>query len=383
MSQMVILAQLEHDLQRQRARIVRLCRQWTGNADAAEDLAQETLIEAWRHIDQLHNPAAIDAWLAGIARNVCRRWFRRQSRDRAREFAHSDDAALHEYVADVDLEMELERDELATMLDQALALLPDATRAALIAHYIERTPQAEIAQRLGVSEGAVAVRLHRGKLAFKQVLATNFRAAAQSYGLLDNTGEWTSTRMWCPVCGQQRLEGSFDHERGAFALRCPGCSGPQNVPFSRVTLPGVLAGVKGYKAGLSRVLSWADTYFRTAISQRSAVCELCGTRNTLQIGTLPHAEHGLQNIEGMFITCTNCGSITFTGVSSLAFMDDRVQQFWRQNPRIRLEREYALSYHGRPAILVQLDSVGSSATIDTISAQDTYEVLDVHIYHRS
>jgi DNA-directed RNA polymerase specialized sigma24 family protein len=33
----------------ERARLVRLCARLTGNIDVAEDLAQETLFEAWRH----------------------------------------------------------------------------------------------------------------------------------------------------------------------------------------------------------------------------------------------------------------------------------------------------------------------------------------------
>ena len=42
------IAALEAAFAAQRARLVRLCAQMTGSAEAAEDLAQETLIEAWR-----------------------------------------------------------------------------------------------------------------------------------------------------------------------------------------------------------------------------------------------------------------------------------------------------------------------------------------------
>jgi DNA-directed RNA polymerase specialized sigma24 family protein len=36
-------------LHAERARLVHLCAYLTGNGEAAEDLAQETLVEAWRH----------------------------------------------------------------------------------------------------------------------------------------------------------------------------------------------------------------------------------------------------------------------------------------------------------------------------------------------
>ncbi len=40
----------------ERARLVRLCALLTGDREAAEDLAQETLYEAWRHASSLRAP---------------------------------------------------------------------------------------------------------------------------------------------------------------------------------------------------------------------------------------------------------------------------------------------------------------------------------------
>src|SRR5215472_11653127 len=62
----------------ERARLVRLCTRLTGDAAAADDLAQETLLEAWRSQQALRAPDRFSAWLSGIARNVCLRWMRRQ-----------------------------------------------------------------------------------------------------------------------------------------------------------------------------------------------------------------------------------------------------------------------------------------------------------------
>lgn len=115
-------------------RLVRLCGNLSGNADAAEDLAQETLIEAWRHADKLRNPEAHRQWLSGIARNVCRRWARSRGRDAARweRLAQHNDPIIsdgsQQQATSPELEIALERDELADLLDQALALLPTSTR---------------------------------------------------------------------------------------------------------------------------------------------------------------------------------------------------------------------------------------------------------------
>jgi RNA polymerase sigma factor (sigma-70 family) len=161
----------------ERTWLVRLCTRFTGDVDVAEDLAQETLLEAWQHMHELRAPEARPSWLAGIARNRCLRWARRRRRDIAR-LIHVDgepDApitpAARELADDVDLQLELERDELAALLDRALVLLPVETRQALVQRYIEALPQAEVAARLGMTEGAVAVRLHRGKVALRRILA--------------------------------------------------------------------------------------------------------------------------------------------------------------------------------------------------------------------
>ena len=84
---------------------------------------------------------------------------------------------------DGNLELELERGELAHLLDQAMALLPPETRTILIERYINELPQAEVAARLGLSENLVAVRLHRGKLALRRVLSNELSQEMSSYGL--------------------------------------------------------------------------------------------------------------------------------------------------------------------------------------------------------
>ena len=64
-----------------RRRLVRLCAVISGDPAAAEDLAQETLLEAWRNAHKLHDPSGAERWLAAIARNVCLRNARRRGRE--------------------------------------------------------------------------------------------------------------------------------------------------------------------------------------------------------------------------------------------------------------------------------------------------------------
>src|SRR5262249_32768459 len=68
-------------LSAERPRLVRLCASLAGAPSVAEDLAQETLLEAWRSLPRLADRQALAPWLSGIARNVCLRWRRRHGRE--------------------------------------------------------------------------------------------------------------------------------------------------------------------------------------------------------------------------------------------------------------------------------------------------------------
>jgi RNA polymerase sigma-70 factor (ECF subfamily) len=221
------VSELETALPDERAQLVRLCAHLSGDADAAEDLAQETLLEAWRNAHKLQDPAGRGRWLAAIARNVCLRRSRSRGRELSR-LAHpwQDDPAqpsILDGVADAgaDLELELERGELARLLDRAMALLPADTRAVLVERLIHESPQAEAAARLGLREGVVAVRLHRGRLALRRLLATELGAEAREYGLTSERDTLGETRICCPLCGQRRLVGRLDSRTGELLTRCP------------------------------------------------------------------------------------------------------------------------------------------------------------------
>ncbi len=44
-----------------------------------DDVVQETLLEAWRHMGRLYAPEGFQAWIDEICRNVCRRYTHRQA----------------------------------------------------------------------------------------------------------------------------------------------------------------------------------------------------------------------------------------------------------------------------------------------------------------
>ena len=60
----------------ERDMLVRYCARFTGDAFVAEDLAQQTLLEAWQKSHTLYNRQVRERWLLSMARNVCLRWAR-------------------------------------------------------------------------------------------------------------------------------------------------------------------------------------------------------------------------------------------------------------------------------------------------------------------
>jgi hypothetical protein len=110
-----------------------------------------------------------------------------------------------------------------------MGLLPAPTRRVLVERYVRESPHAEIAARLGLSEGAVTMRVHRGKLLLRRILTTRFPDEARALGLAVTGGEaWDRTRIWCPNCGARRLWARWLPGRRP-VFECRGCFGRDRI----------------------------------------------------------------------------------------------------------------------------------------------------------
>jgi RNA polymerase sigma-70 factor (ECF subfamily) len=383
---------LETMLFTERTRLVHLCAYLTGDRDVAEDLAQETLIEAWRQQHKLTNRQGYKQWISAIARNICLRWLRQQHREQTQVvgFNHigqiAESGVENEIADDFDLELELERDELAMLLDRALGLLPVETRSVLIQKYIEDSPHAEIAARLGLSEGGVAMRLQRGKLAFRRIVTNHLRDELLAYGLGDVVGDgWQPTRIWCPVCGQHRLNGRFvkDRTKGQFQLQGPSYCSAHGININITcanfaSFTELLGNIKGFKPALSRFMKWTHNYYRNGLAKQLAPCIKCGQLTPLQVGPLEDIPPLLQAIPAVHARCERCGVTPNESLIGLTLCLPEGQQFWQRHSRIRLLPSRKVELDGRAAFLVSIESVTSSARLDVLSQHDTFEIIGIH-----
>lgn len=378
----------------ERVRLIRLCAALAGDAAIAEDLAQETLLEAWRQRRKLRDAEGRWPWLAAIARNVCRRWRSRRASEAGRSAlpGPGDAPDCEDRLPDpFDLELALERDELAALLDRALALLPPQTRAVLVARYIGESSHAEIAARLGLSPEATRVAVHRGKLILRRLLLDELREEAAAYGLAaGGDGTWRETRLWCPLCGQRRLRGRWDRSprTGQFVLTCPGCCPDPALGAVSATafgdvpaLSGLLGGGGGWRAALARVMVSTRADFLRGLRDGGGPCPKCGHPAPVRPVAPAHWASSRHVGHHAHLACAACRITPNAALAGMALALPEAQQFWRRHPRLRLLPERAILAEGRPAILTTFESLTAPARIEVLSAPGTYETREVRVAH--
>ncbi|MBI3909684.1 MAG: RNA polymerase sigma factor [Armatimonadetes bacterium] len=130
-----------------------------GNADLAQDVAQETFIEAFRGIHNLRHPERFRAWLHGILRYRCLK---------AREFIGPATVPYEDGVGNWTVPAPEPEDE---PILSCLKHLSHADRELLTARYVQDLSYEEIARLLRVKVGAVRVRCLRARERLRQVLA--------------------------------------------------------------------------------------------------------------------------------------------------------------------------------------------------------------------
>lgn len=379
-------AGLEAVLPYERERLVRLYARVTGDPDTAEDLAQETLVEAWRNAHKLYDTTGYSQWLSAIARNITLRWTRSHGRELAAHAAppQTNDSHLQDpldTVADnFDIEVELEREELAELLDRAMASLPMETRDLLIERYIQEAPVTQIAERLRLTEGAVTMRLQRGKLHLRHMLTTELQDEAAAYGIAPTQASFFEiTRIWCPLCGQQRLQGCFEPVSRMLKLRCPLCTPEPNTSMVDGGDARLFAGIQGYRPALKRLMIWGNDLFTRGIRDGSVPCPKCQQPVQVQTRIDTRASWWVAR-RNAFIQCSACGEEGNAALSGLALCLPEVQRFWTTHPRIHAIPDREIEVAGRPTLVSSFQNVKGHEHIDVLFEANTFRVLNIHQY---
>jgi RNA polymerase sigma-70 factor (ECF subfamily) len=163
------------ELVRRHQSAVRAClrKLTSGNVALADDLAQETFIQAWRNLKSFRQEARFSTWLYRIATNC---WLM-HARKRREELLGDRDAEIADDEAESSGEGEAAAGDHAGAsmrkldLERAMALLTDQERAAIVQCYHNDLSHEEAAFVLGIPVGTVKTHVLRGKQKLKTALA--------------------------------------------------------------------------------------------------------------------------------------------------------------------------------------------------------------------
>ncbi|MEW5960240.1 MAG: sigma-70 family RNA polymerase sigma factor [Chloroflexota bacterium] len=152
----------------------------TGHPVEAEEVLQETFINACRGAEAFEGRASLDTWLYRIATNNGLMRLRRRPAptvplDPSPEAEEQGEFWPHQ-LADWDWEPESVAlsDELRQAMNEAVSTLPEPLRAVFILRDMEGLSTQEAAEALDISPANLKVRLHRARLLLRERLAAYF-----------------------------------------------------------------------------------------------------------------------------------------------------------------------------------------------------------------
>jgi RNA polymerase sigma factor (sigma-70 family) len=152
-------------------RLTALARRLLGDEVEAEDLTQETLLQAYLGLDRLRDPERFSSWIYAIALNLAK--MRLRSRRNGEPPLEIDGRRLAALVAADPSPVEVvEARELWSLVESALDVLPAEQRRAVLLHYVDGLSCEEIAVLLGEPAGTVRVRLHRARARLRDRLSS-------------------------------------------------------------------------------------------------------------------------------------------------------------------------------------------------------------------
>lgn len=137
----------------------------TGDRAAAEDLAQDVFVQAWRNLDALRDPAAARSWLFAIAANTARRHLRR-----AHRFGWLPLEALPLAAPRLAVDGRNDLPDDGVALERTLGLLGADDRTVLLLVGAHGLTIGEAAEALGITPSAAKKRWQRACARFRDAM---------------------------------------------------------------------------------------------------------------------------------------------------------------------------------------------------------------------
>jgi RNA polymerase sigma-70 factor (ECF subfamily) len=156
---------------------LRMC----GHVQDAEDIAQETFLNAFRYLDRFREETKLRNWLFKIAARACIRKRRKKKCEPDKEislesFVHKNGNHAKYEIPDWsdDPADNVLRSELKQVIDAAVLSLPTKYRLVFNLRDIEGFNTEETAEILGISVQSVKTRLHRARLFLREKISNHY-----------------------------------------------------------------------------------------------------------------------------------------------------------------------------------------------------------------
>jgi RNA polymerase sigma-70 factor, ECF subfamily len=153
------------------------------NRQEAEDVLQSCYAKALAAIGAFEGRSSLTTWLTRIAINEA--LARRRTQERRRKYLEAEGVEVLENYREQlakgshapSPEAEAAREQLRSILERAIADLPENFRTVFVLHEIEGVPVEDAAEALDIPTGTVKTRLMRARRKLQQALAPEVRTA--------------------------------------------------------------------------------------------------------------------------------------------------------------------------------------------------------------
>lgn len=156
-------------------RLYRLARALTGDSFEAEDVVQETYLQAFTHLDDFLGKSSLSTWLSRITINVALTRIRSNHRLKRSglsdgQFVEVQIASLPTDKTSIDPERSVAQRQILQLVESAADALPEPYRIVFMARVIEGLSIEETAALLDINMNTVKTRLHRARKLIKDRL---------------------------------------------------------------------------------------------------------------------------------------------------------------------------------------------------------------------
>jgi len=152
-----------------------------GDIKHSEDIAQEVFVEAWKKLDNLHEPEKLKAWLCGILRFKVSRHRRKEAKQPVKNAEEIDEKKLAEseelslegsVLQSSELEQTAIEQQQHALLRKVLDEIDITYREPLILFYREQQSIDRVATELDLTKDTVKQRLSRGRKLLKSAMSS-------------------------------------------------------------------------------------------------------------------------------------------------------------------------------------------------------------------